>query len=95
MIQQPTTSERFASLCVLYMIVAIIGMMISTILGVFIELYREQLFEAALFFVWSLLVAVCLWICADSFNSFVVDMREILTTHWKRLTWKEEEVVEE
>lgn len=95
MTQQPTTSERFSSLCILYMFVAIIGVIICGILGTFIPLYRFQLFGAVLFFAMSLIFAIMLWICADSFDDIIVELRELLTDHWKRLTWREEAVVEE
>lgn len=95
MTQEPTTSERFASLCILYMIVALVGILFSGLLGVFMPLYRIQWFGLAFFFAMSIIVAIMLWICADVFDDFVVEMREFLSDHWKRLTWREEEVVEE
>lgn len=95
MTQQPTTSERFASLCILYMAVAPVGMIICGLLGVFTPLYRVQLFGAVLSFAMSFVMAIVLWICADMANHFMEDLRDLLTTHWARLTWREEVVVEE
>lgn len=95
MTQQPTTSDRFASLCILYMFVALVGMIICAVLVVFVPLYKVQLAGGILFFALSLIVAIMLWICADSFDVLVVELREFLTEHWDRLTWREKEVVEE
>lgn len=98
MTNPPTTTDRLMSICIIYMLMATVLSTIGIVGLIFVPVYRSTLALTVLCVTLSGCGAGLVWAFTGLYQGLEDELSAIpkfFRKHWKIMTWREEEVIEE
>lgn len=98
MTNPPTTSDRLMSMCIIYILVVSVLSIAFIVVAIVVPVYRRTFALLTLYAMLSGCGAGLVWAFTGLYQGLEDELSAIpkfFRKHWKIMTWREEEVIEE